>query len=217
MKQICKFNTRPATINDGGHKKGRWIVWLNLQVSEIEQSEDNPNEHFQSVTERLILADRSLSAFLDVVEPAHLAEATTDELEEILHYFQREYDVEAWKSIRKVQIQGYDSSENVNRFYLDDLALWLDKATRVGLVNSITIEKKAKRSTTCLWFGNHNINMGVDEALDALYQLELYALSCYNVTAQHLVQIEQYESVDELRSFDIHSDYPEMLRFKIKE
>jgi len=217
MIQICKFNTKPATINNGGHKKGRWIVWLNLQVSEIKQPEENQYERFQSMTERLMLADRSLSAFLDVVEPAYIAEATTEELEAILHFFQVENDIEAWKSIRKVQIQGYDSSGNVNRFYLDGLALWLDKATRVGLVNSISIEKKAKRGTTCLWFGSHNVNMNVDAAIEALYQLELYALNCYNVTAQHLVQIEQCESVDELRSFDIRADYPEMLCFKIEK
>lgn len=217
MRQICKFHTRPATINNGGHKKGHWIVWINLQVSEIEQPEENQDEHFQSTTERLVLADRSLSAFLESVEPTHIAEATTEELMAILRFFQSENDVEAWKSIRKIQIQGYDSSENVNRFYLDDHVLWLDKATRVGLVNSISIEKKAKRGTTCLWFGNHNIKMDVDVALEALYQLELYALNCYNVTAKHIVQIEQCESVDELRTFDIRADYPEMLRFKIEE
>lgn len=217
MKQICKFNTKPATINNGGYKKGHWIVWLNLNVSEIEKPEEGQNEHFQSMTDRLVLADHSLTAFLDVVEPAHIALAAAEEPEAILRYFQSENDVEAWKSIRKVQIQGYDSSENVNRFYLDGFPFWLDKATRVGLVNSITIEKKAKRATTCLWFGNRNINMNVDTALEALSQLELYALNCYNVTAQHLVQIEQCKSIDELRLFDIRSDYPEILQFKIEE
>ena len=102
----------------------------------------------------------------------------------------------------------------MNRFYLGDIALWLDKATRVGLVNSITIEKKAKRNTTCLWYENNHINMSVDTALDLLYQLELYALSCYNVTAQHLVYIDQCEEIAELRSFDVCSDYPDILQFK---
>ena len=217
MRQICKFNMKPPTINDGGYKKGKWIVWLNLSVLEIEQPESERNEHFQAVTDRLVLASRSITAFLDAVEPEHIALATKEELEATLNHFQSYNDIEAWKSIRKVQIQGYDSSEKVNRFYLDDLQLWLDKSTRVGLVNSITIEKKAKRATTCLWFGSHNINMDVDTALDALFQLELYALSCYNVTAQHLAWVEQCESIDELRSFDICSDYPEALQFKITE
>ena len=45
MKQICKFNAKPVTISDGGYKKGRWIVWLNLDVSEIEKTEENQSNH----------------------------------------------------------------------------------------------------------------------------------------------------------------------------
>ena len=217
MKQICKFNTRPVTINSGGHKKGHWIVWLNLHVSEIEQMTENQEERFQAITERLVLADSSVSAFLDAVDSALIAEATTEELEAILRFFQSENDMEAWKAIRKVQVQGYDNSEKVNLFYFDGLALWLDKATRVGLVNSITIEKKAKRSTTCLWFGSHSINVNVDVALEILSQLELYAHECYNVTAQHLVQIDTCGSVEALRAFDICADYPEILQLKNAE
>lgn len=214
MKQICKFNTKPATICNGGYKKGHWIVWLNLGTAEIEATEDGQNERFQSVTDRLVLDGRSISSFLVVVDPLHIALATTDELAAILRYFQAEDDIEAWKSIRKIQIQGYDSSDNVNRFYWEGVPLWLDKATRVGLVNSITIEKKVKRNTTCLWYGGYNINMNVDVALDLLFQLELYALNCHNVTAQNLAQVERCKTVEELRLFDIYSGYPENLQFK---
>lgn len=217
MKQICKFNTRPSTINNGGHKKGHWIVWLNLQVSEIEPTEENADEHFQAMTERLVLADQSISALLDVLDPALIAMATTEELEEILRFFQSENDIEAWKLLRKAQVKGYDNSENINLFYFDGLALWLDKATRVGLVNSITIEKKAKRSTTCLWFGSHRINVNVDVALGILSQLELYAHECYNVTALHLLQIDECDTVEALKVFDIRADYPEMLQLQNAE
>lgn len=217
MKQICKFNTRPATINNGGHKKGHWIVWINLQVSEIEPTEENVDAHFQAVTERLVLADRSVSALLDVLDPALIEMATTEELDEILRFFQSEHDVDAWKALRKLQVQGYDNSENVNLFYFDGLALWLDKATRVGLVNSITIEKKAKRSTTCLWFGSHRINVNVDVALEILSNVELYAHECYNITALHVLQIDECDTVEALKAFDIRADYPKILQLKNAE
>ena len=32
--------------------------------------------------------------------------------------------------------------------------IWLDKSTRVGLMNSLTIEKNAGKETSTLWFGN---------------------------------------------------------------
>lgn len=215
MKQVYKFNTEPATISNGGYKKGSWIVWLNLNVAEIEEPQENQPERFESVTDRYVLSDKTLSAFLDVVDSAHLAMASNIELEAILRYFQADEDVNSWKAIRKVQIQGYDSSNKVNQFYLNDVALWLDKATRVGLVNSITIEKEAGREETCLWFDGLMVRMKVTDALAALSQLELYALDCYNVTAQHQVAITQAQSIDELRDFDITADYPEMLQFKM--
>jgi hypothetical protein len=215
MKQVYKFNTEPATISNGGYKKGSWIVWLNLNVAEIEEPQENQPERFESVTDRYVLSDKTLSAFLDVVDPAHLAMASNTELEAILRYFQVDEDIDSWKAIRKVQIQGYDSSNKVNQFYLNDVALWLDKATRVGLVNSITIEKEAGREETCLWFDGLMVRMKVTDALAALSQLELYALDCYNVTAQHQVAITQAQAIDELRDFDITADYPEMLQFKM--
>lgn len=220
MTQICKFNELPATINNGGYKKGHWIVWLNLgvyaNVSSISK-EGEDNWMYAAHTDRLVLSDNSIWGFLSVVEPTHLALATTEELISILRYFNAEEDLESWKALRKAQINGYDSSEKVNCFYLNNLQLWLDKATRVGLVNSINTEKSSGRLNTVLWFGNRKIEMGVDEALGALSQLELYALDCYNVTAQHRVIAENCQTIEELKELDIASDYPEMLQFSIKE
>ena len=39
------------------------------------------------------------------------------------------------------EITAYDTSSSVNRFILNGLLVWLDKATRVGLINSTTIER----------------------------------------------------------------------------
>ena len=54
------------------------------------------------------------------------------------------------------QIEAYDTSEAVNSFTLQGKQMWLPKETRVGLVNSITIEKNAGKETTTLWFDGEN-------------------------------------------------------------
>lgn len=41
------------------------------------------------------------------------------------------------------EIIAYDTSSSVNGFILNGLLVWLDKATRVGLMNSTTITKAA--------------------------------------------------------------------------
>lgn len=218
MIQIYKFNETPATINNGGYIKGRWIVWLNLgvypNVSSILQ-EGESAWMFAAHTARLVLSDHSVSAFLEAVDPVHLSMATTQDIEAILKYFNAFDDIESWKAIRKVQVQGYDSSENVNCFYLGDQPMWLDKATRVGLVNSLNMEKAAGRTVSELWLGGMRIELGIDMALQLLTALELYAKDCYGVTASHIAQVEGLQSIEELKEFSPNGDYPGIPKFKI--
>lgn len=214
MKQICKFNTKPATIVNGGYKRGRYIVWLNLSVSEIPEAE-NQSERFESITDRLVLSDNNITSFLEAVDKLHLALATNDELMAILKYFQSESDIDAWKDIRQKQISGYDKTEKVNCFFLAGQPLWLDQGTRVGLVNSVSAEKRDGAAVTDLWFGNVMIQLPVDDALEKLDQIELYAKNCYNVTAKHIADIQQMTSVKKLQKYDITADYPPFLELNI--
>lgn len=216
MKQICRFNTRPATIVDGGYKKGRYTVWLNLSVSEIGKP-DIDSEKFESITDRLVLSNNSVASFLEVVDEQHLAIASNDELMSILKYFQSENDIGSWKAIRRKQIKGYDQTEKVNRFYLSGLPLWLDKAARVGLVNSISAEKREGNEVTDLWFESIMIQLPVDDALAKLDKIELYAKNCYNVTASHIAEIEQIDNLEELQQYDITAEYPPFLELQINQ
>lgn len=216
MTQICRFDSRPATIVSGSYKKGRQIVWLNLSVSELPEP-NNQSEKFESLTDRLVLLNHDLASFLEAVDEKHLAIATNEELMEILKFFQSENDIESWKSIRALQIKGYDQTDNVNRFYLAGLPLWLDKATRVGLVNSISAEKRDGCENTDLWFGNIMIQLPVDDALDKLDKVELYAKNCYNVTAKHIAEIEQIDSLVTLQEYDITAEYPPFLQLEINK
>ena len=47
-------------------------------------------------------------------------------------------------------IEAYDTSSAVNGFVLNGAEVWLDKATRVGLMNSTTIAKAMGQATTTL-------------------------------------------------------------------
>ena len=111
------------------------------------------------------------------------------------------------------QITEYDQSEDVNSFALQGKQMWLPKETRVGLVNSITIEKNAGKETTVLWFGGEKYELSVDTALQMLSALELYALECYNVTAAHKAAVNALESVEDVVAYDYTQGYPEKLNF----
>ena len=51
------------------------------------------------------------------------------------------------------EITAYDVSSNVNGFILNGNVVWLDKDTRVGLMNSTSIQKSAGLTETVLWLG----------------------------------------------------------------
>ena len=126
-------------------------------------------------------------------------------------FFDNSLDVIKEEAIE--QITEHDQSEDVNSFTLQGKQMWLPKETRVGLVNSITIEKNAGKKTTVLWFGGEKYELPVDTALQMLSALELYALECYNVTAAHKAAVNALESVEDVAAYDYTQGYPEKLNF----
>lgn len=109
------------------------------------------------------------------------------------------------------EITKYDVSSAVNGFYYQGSEYWLDKDTRVGLMNSTTILKEAGETSTSLWLGNLHVVLPVDDIIDKLSQLEVYALECYNVTAQHKVAVSELQTIEEVQAYDITSGYPTKL------
>ena len=113
------------------------------------------------------------------------------------------------------EITAYDTSDKVNGFILNGQIVWLDKATRVGLMNSTTIERDLGQETTELWLGEHNLIIKCDLAIQLLQQLEVYALKCFNVTATHKKEVNSLSTIEEINSYDITKDYPDKLVINI--
>ena len=136
-------------------------------------------------------------------------------------------EYEAWKtkhdaaelaySIRSkvAEIEAYDSSDKVNGFVLNGMTVWLDKATRVGLMNSTTIAKAAGQQTTTLWLGEVKLEVDCDKAIQLLSALEMYALECFNVTAAHKKAVSELTTINEVEVFDVTADYPQQLVMKL--
>ena len=109
------------------------------------------------------------------------------------------------------EITKYDVSSAVNGFYYQGSEYWLDKDTRVGLMNSTTILKEAGETTANLWFGSVYVTLTVDDVISKLSQLEMYALECYNVTAQHKAAIMALQTIEAVEAYDYTVDYPAKL------
>ena len=113
------------------------------------------------------------------------------------------------------EIAAYDTSSSVNGFVLNGLLVWLDKATRVGLMNSTTIAKAAGQKTTTLWLGGLKLVVDCDKAIQLLSALEMYALECFNVTASHKQAVSELTTIEEVEAYDYKSGYPKMLEMSV--
>ena len=146
-----------------------------------------------------------------------------DVVEEVVEHEPTEEDrkdiVARWTAKQKQHkindILKYDSSPEVNGFYLNNELVWLSKDMRVGLVNSTTIEKNAGIKETTLWFEGKLLVMGVDKILEMLAALEIYAKKCYNKTQEHIVEVNDLEDVKDVDNYDYTVGYPEKLHFNV--
>ena len=127
-------------------------------------------------------------------------------------------EVEPLEYMRKALLEyitAYDASDKVNSFVLNEAPVWLDKATRVGLMNSTTIAKSMGSETTTLWLGEVKLEVECDKAIQLLSALEMYALECFNVTAAHKKAVSVLESVEEVLVYDYTSGYPDKLNMEV--
>ena len=113
------------------------------------------------------------------------------------------------------QIDKYDTSPSVNGFMLNGLRVWLNKDTRVGLMNSTSIAKAMGKTTTTLWFGGMQIEVNCDKAIGLLSALEMYALECFNVTAAHKKAVAELNTVEDVLGYDYTKGYPEQLKMEV--
>lgn len=151
-----------------------------------------------------------------------LSEGINNQIEDINYNIKVDFNIAPEKSpldrakelvLRK--IDQYDTSSNVNGFMLNGVQVWLSKDTRVGLMNSVTIEKNSGKEQSTVWFNGICITINCDAAIQMLSSIELYALACYNRTAQHRLAVSQLTDISEVQAYDYTAGYPDKLSFTI--
>lgn len=151
-----------------------------------------------------------------------LDQTSNDQIEDIIYNIKVDFgqakpltELEIAKRDMLRKINSYDISSNVNSFYLNGLQVWLDKSTRVGLMNSLSIEKDAGKTESILWFNNISLKINIDKAIQMLSALEIYALACYNKTAEHRAAVEALNTEEDVNNYDYKDGYPEKLKLTV--
>lgn len=146
----------------------------------------------------------------------------------LMNLGEKEYDLvsEEWQERRKETLEkakkgklaailAYDTSSDVNGFMLNGNKVWLDKETRVGLMNSTQITRDMGHDTTTLWFDGYKLEVRCDMAIMLLSSLEMYALECFNVTAAHKKAVSELTTIEEVEAYDYKTGYPKQLNIDL--
>jgi hypothetical protein len=93
---------------------------------------------------------------------------------------------------------NYDKSSAVNEFFIQGIAIWLDKSTRVGLKLRFESELNLEKEETTLWYMGAKFSLPLANAIKMLFAIELYASECYDNTQYHISQISQLTTIEEI-------------------
>lgn len=108
-------------------------------------------------------------------------------------------------------ISTYDASDSVNTLVVNGQRGWLDKATRVGLMNGVGVAKACGMERMSLWIDGREYVMDVARLEELLVKVEVYAMGCYNVTAGHRRAVNGMTTLEAVLGYDFKAGYPQMV------
>ena len=179
-------------IKDGIIKTRNQIVIKGQRtIKDKDSNEKVVNTNIYNPTEEMLFAD----GWVEYITPTY--EPTIDD----------------YRKRKKDEILRYDSSDEVNAFYMQGQRMWLDKATRAGLMLRFQAEQTMGKAETTLWYGANQYSLPICMAMQMLLAIEIYASECYDNTQRHLAEVDKLETKEEIAAYDYRSGYPQPLEF----
>ena len=189
------------------------VAWAKtMQVDKTEDGQENESSLCDYMLERYDYKPSMDLVLNDILASGE--QASMEEIREISEGLGAE-PLGYMKKAMLAYIEKYDASSSVNSFLLNGIEVWLDKVTRMGLMNSTTIAKAAGLEETTLWLGDIELVVNCDKAIQLLSALEISALECFNVTASHKAAVNKLDNIDAVLTYDYREGYPEKLKMEV--
>lgn len=189
------------------------VAWAKtMQVEKTEDGQEKESSLCDYMLERYDYKPSMEFVLNDILSSGE--QASMEEIKEISEGLGAE-PLGYMKKAMLAYIEKYDASSSVNSFLLNGMEVWLDKATRVGLMNSTSIAKSMGQEKTTLWLGSYQLEVDCDKAIQLLSALEMYALECFNVTAAHKKAVSELDNIEGVLTYDYKSGYPEKLKMEV--
>ncbi len=117
------------------------------------------------------------------------------------------------KNNKLLEINGvYNDSKG---FYINDIYCTFDTETLNKMLFRVISESSMNINKTTLWFNGNAYPMKTKDALELLYQLQIYYGNCFDISEYHKQNLNKLESVEEIKNYSCNENYPEKLNIKI--
>lgn len=89
--------------------------------------------------------------------------------------------------------------------------MWLDKDTRAGLLLRFQSEAAMGKTETTLWYNGMKFDMTIENGINMLYAIEVYASASYDQTQAH--KAAKDSMTEGFEEYDYTANYPQKLTF----
>lgn len=118
------------------------------------------------------------------------------------------------KNDKKHDIEFYEDS--LKGVIIDGEEVQVDTETMNKMTFRVMAESAMNKNKTSLWFNGKKYSMKVKDAVELLYNMQVYFGELFDIANNHKNNIENMQNVEEIESYDYMNGYPEKINFKIK-
>lgn len=116
---------------------------------------------------------------------------------------------------KKCEINRYNTSDNVDGFYLNGKKHWLTLDERKAAELSTKAHITLGHETTEQCLGGVFYTIPCESLIYMLAELEIYALECLNHAKRQIAEVSGMTDIEAVEKYDVTAGYPEMLRFEL--
>ena len=123
--------------------------------------------------------------------------------------------LEQAKLTKTREIKEYNSSRNVDGFYLNGVKHWLTLDERKAAELSTKAHITLGHETTEQCLGGVFYTIPCESLIYMLAELEIYALECLNHAKRQEAEVLAMTDIASVENYDVTAGYPEMLKFEL--
>lgn len=118
------------------------------------------------------------------------------------------------KNNKKDDIEFYEDS--LKGIIIDGEEVQVDTETMNKMTFRVMAESAMNKNKTSLWFNGKEYSMKVKDAVELLYNMQVYFGELFDIANNHKNNIENMQNVEEIENYDYMNGFPEKINFKIK-